>query len=100
MADVTITFSMKLKPEAAGAVKGALPDMIKDTAKRPGFRRISIVENKEDPNELLFVEVWESEKAYNDYIAWRTDRGDMDQVAATLAAPPVARIWPKVVAAI
>ena len=100
MADVTITFSMKLKPEAAGAVKGGLPEMIKDTAKRPGFRRISIVESKDDPNEIMLIEVWESEKAYNDYIAWRTDRGDMDQVAGALSAPPVMRVWPKVIAAI
>jgi hypothetical protein len=49
---------------------------------------------------VLFVERWETEQAYGDYIAWRTERGDMDGFAASLNAPPVMTVWPATVAAI
>jgi len=99
MSGVTITLGMNLKPEAVDGFCNALPEMIKDTAKRPGFQAIRIVRHKDDPNRVLFVETWESEQAYNDYITWRTERGDMDGFAQILQEPPKMDVWPAVVAA-
>lgn len=94
MSEVIVTMNMKLKPEAADGFCGVLPEMIKDTAKRPGFVDIQIVRHKDDPNNVLFVERWATEQHYHDYIAWRTERGDMDGVAAVLADAPKLDFWP------
>lgn len=98
MAGVKVTFTVKVVPEAVDAFCGALPAMIKDTAQRPGFRDICIVRHATDAGTVMFIETWDSEQAYHDYIAWRTERGDMDGMAAILAGPPQLDLWPITVA--
>ena len=94
MGEIVVTLNVKLKPEAAEGFCGLLPEMIKDTAQRPGFVGIQIVRHKDDPNEVLFIERWASEQTYYDYIAWRTERGDMDGAAAVLAEEAKLDFWP------
>lgn len=98
MDGVKVTFTVKVQPEAIDGFCGALPEMIKETAKRPGFRDICIVRHATEPT-VMFIETWDSEQAYQDYIAWRTERGDMDGMAAILAGPPQLDFWPVTVAA-
>ena len=97
MSEVMVTLDLDVKPEVIDAMCAGLPEMIKDTAKRPGFVEIRIV-RLPGTNRVLFVERWASEQAYNDYIAWRTERGDMDGFAAGLNSPPQMTIWPVTVA--
>ena len=94
MSGVKVTLAVKLKPEAADAFCAALPEMIKDTAKRPGFRDICIVRHATDTGRVMFVETWDSEQAYHDYIAWRTERGEMDGMASIVTEPPQLDFWP------
>ena len=98
MSDVMVTLDLDVKPEVIEAMCAGLPDMIKDTAQRPGFIEIRIV-RLPGTNRVLFVERWASEQAYNDYIAWRTERGDMDGFADGLNSPPSITIWPVTVVA-
>ena len=95
---IDITFRFKLKPDIADAYCAGLPEILEDTAKRPGFEAIKVVRNKEDPTVVLMIERWESEQAYQDYIAWRTERGDIAGFIAVLDGEPELAIWPAVVA--
>ena len=95
---VTITVELTFKPEATDAFCGGLPDMLKETAKQHGFRSIQVLRNKENRNQVLFVESWDSEEAYSKYIAWRTERGDMEAMGPLVAEPPKFGVWPTVVA--
>ncbi|HQS95915.1 MAG: hypothetical protein B7X90_04550 [Novosphingobium sp. 17-62-19] len=97
MSGVKVTFTLKLKPEAIDGFCGALPEMIKETAKRPGFQDLQIVRHGTEPM-VIFIETWDTEQAYHDYIAWRTERGEMDGMAAVLAGPPQLDFWPILVA--
>ncbi|MDM8010929.1 MAG: antibiotic biosynthesis monooxygenase [Parasphingorhabdus sp.] len=99
MSGVKITFALKLIPEAVDAFCSALPETVKDTAKRPGFRDLCVVRHATDPSRLMFIETWDSEQSYHDYIAWRTERGEMDGMSAILAEPPQLDVWPILVAA-
>ena len=92
---VTITLELTLKSEAADAFCAGLPDAIKETAAFPGFGSIRIVR---DQNRVLFIETWDSEAAYDAYIAWRSSTGMMDAMAGLLAAPPQKGVWPTLVA--
>ena len=96
---VVVTFTVTLKPEAVEPFCGGLSEMLKDTAQRPGFRDIRVVRHKDNPNQVMLIEHWENEKAYQDYIAWRTERGDMDSIGQILSAPPRVDVWPNIVAA-
>lgn len=97
MSEVMVTLDLDVKPEVIEPMCAGLPEMIKDTAKRPGFIEIRIV-RLPGTNRVLFVERWASEQAYHDYIAWRTERGDMDGFAEGLASPPQMTVWPVTVA--
>ena len=94
MSGVKVTFSVRLKPEAVDGFCAALPEMVKDTAKRPGFQDLEVVRNGADPCRVLFVETWDSEQAYHDYITWRTERGEMDGMASIVTEPPQLDFWP------
>jgi heme-degrading monooxygenase HmoA len=94
---VTITVLLNLKPEATAIFCAALPEMLKDTRNFPGFRSIRVLKNKADANQLIFIEEWDSEEDYGAYIAWRTERGDMDSSAGAHATPPRIDVWPTVV---
>ena len=95
---VDITFRFKLKPDLADAYCASLPQILEDTARRPGFEAIKVVRNKEEPTRVLMIERWESEQAYHDYIAWRTERGDIAAFTAVLDGEPTLEVWPAVVA--
>jgi quinol monooxygenase YgiN len=95
---VTITLVMDLKPETAAGFCAGLPEMLKDTKKFPGFRNIRILKNKANANQIIFIEEWNSEEDYGKYIAWRTERGDMNAMGTLLAGPPKMEVWPELVA--
>ena len=40
---------------------------------------------------VIFVEHWEDQSKYEKYLAWRTESGVMDKLAAMLDAPPIIR---------
>lgn len=98
MDGVKVTLKVKLRPDAVDGFCASLPEMLKDTAKRPGFRDISVVRHGSEPGTVMFIETWDTEQAYHDYIAWRTERGEMEGMASILTEPPQLDIWPITVA--
>lgn len=97
MAGVKVTMSVTLRPNAVDGFCGALPEMIRDTAKRPGFHDICIVRHATEPK-VMFIETWDSEQDYHNYIAWRTERGEMEGMTTIVTEPPQLEFWPVVVA--
>ena len=93
---VTVTFELRMKPEALAGFLEALPGMLKETATFEGFRSIRIVQNKDDPTRVLFVELWDSEEAYGKYIAFRTQRGDMENLGQLVNSTEM-NMWPTLV---
>jgi heme-degrading monooxygenase HmoA len=55
------------------------------------------VQHRDDPTRVLLVELWATEEAYRNYIAWRTERGDMDAIGR-LAHSTAVNVWPHLVA--
>jgi quinol monooxygenase YgiN len=95
---VTITLVLTLKPEAVAPFTKGLREMLGETKSFPGCVGIRVLQNKTDPNQLIFIEEWKSEEDYGKYVAWRTGRGDLDTMANALAAPPKMDVWPTLVA--
>ena len=68
---VTITFEMKLKPEAAAMFPQMGPQILASPSEFPGFRSLRIVQHKDDPTRIMFIEKWDREEDYKAYIAER-----------------------------
>ena len=53
-----------------------------------GCTSVDALQNSDDADNVLVVEVWDSREQYEEYLAWRRERGDSDQLAQALAEPP------------
>ncbi len=95
---VDITFRFKLKSEIADQYCSDLPPILVDTAAREGFESIRVVRSNDDPSHILMIERWRTLEDYENYIAWRTGRGDLDDFIAQLDGEPVLEVWPSLVA--
>ena len=58
-----------------------------------GCNSITIHQNQENPNNLVFVENWNSKEQHEKYMAWRTERGDIEKMVGRLSGPPSVRYF-------
>ena len=93
---VTVTLEFIFNPGICDGFCATLPEMLKDTATRPGFRNIRVVRHKDDADRVLLIEQWDSEKHYQDYVAWRTERGDMAKMGPAVKSVQT-NFWPQFV---
>lgn len=95
--DVTVTVDILLKPEAAEGFSRMGGEGLQATRDFPGCREVRIIRHNDDSSRFLFVERWENEEAYRNYIAWRTERGEFQGLQA-MAVRIETNIWPEVIA--
>ena len=93
--NVTVTMELTLKAEAVEPFRAQVGDALVDTRSFPGFVDLSIHFHADDPNRILFLEEWKSRADYEAYVAFRTETGMMDVMAAMLVQPPRIDIWDK-----
>lgn len=84
---VRVTLELHLRPDAVDLVIQGLEDQLRDTRGFDGCEEISVVRSQDDPNTLLVLELWATRAHHEAYVRWRTDRGDMDGIAALSTAP-------------
>jgi heme-degrading monooxygenase HmoA len=95
--EVMVTLDITLKPEAAEGFARTGNAGLAAARAFPGFREVRIIRHKDDPCRFLFVQRWESEAAYDAYIAWRAERGEYQGLQA-VATSVETHIWPQTVA--
>ena len=93
---VTITFEMKLKPEAAAMFPQMGPQILASPSEFPGFQSLRIVQHKDDPTRIMFIEKWDCEEDYKAYIAERTKGGQMGQLGQIVENTQT-NVWPTVI---
>ncbi|HIF51363.1 MAG TPA: antibiotic biosynthesis monooxygenase [Thiotrichaceae bacterium] len=79
---------LTVKPEARSTLLSILETMLPETRDYEGCIKLECHVNQENDCELVLVEYWETAEHHQKYAAWRTETGDMDKIAATLAEPP------------
>lgn len=94
--DVVVTMDITLRPEVASHFERMDPAALDETRKFPGCRGVQIVLHKEDTGRFLFIERWQSEQDYRNYIAWRSESGHFQQLQAMSTAMKV-DVWPQTV---
>jgi len=97
--DLVVTMDITLTPEAGPHFARMDPAGLEGTRNFAGCRGVQIVMHKDDAHRFLFVERWESEQAYRDYIAWRSESGEFQALQAMATSLKV-DVWPQTIAAI
>lgn len=98
-ADILVTMDLTLNPEAGPGFASMDPKGLEGTRNFPGCRGVQIVLHKDDAHRFLFVERWESEEAYRNYIAWRRESGEF-QALESMATSIKIDIWPRTIIAV
>lgn len=85
---IVMAVTLKVKPETYDGFVAGLGEMLAETRTRPGCLGLCLAGNPADSSVLLY-ERWDSIEDQQRYIAWRTERGEMDGMAAVLREEPV-----------
>ena len=83
-----VILEIKVKPESVDAARAWFRSVLPDTRAYAGFVTLHITQNQDDPTDLMIVEQWDTRAAYEKYLAWRGERGDMNALGAMLAGEP------------
>ena len=90
---VIITVNWILKPELVDKFVATLEAMFQQTRLREGFRNIRLLRSGADLNNFILIEEWDTAQNFQDYVAWRTGRGEMEGFLAMVTAQPQVGIW-------
>ncbi len=80
----TVLLEIRAKKEHVDDVAGGFKDAFPDTRSFDGCIDLYATQNEDDPQNFVIVENWESRAKYEAYFAWRTERGDIDNMKAVL----------------
>ena len=96
---VSITFSLMVNPTVVKPFTDAArsSEFFTGIAAFDGFRSIRMVQHRDDPTRILFIQRWASESAYQAYYDWRDERGEIEGLRKVSVYFHI-DVWPTLVA--
>jgi len=89
-----VLFELEAKEGRVDDLKAMLREALPDTRAYPGCYDLSVFADP-DGKTLLLVEAWDSQEAYEGYLAWRANPGpgftSLDDLGPLLAGEPTPR---------
>jgi len=92
---VLVLLEVSLKPENVKDFTDFMKNEVHHTRGFDGCNEVTLHKNQDDPTDLVIVEDWDSRQQYEKYLAWRTERGDMEKLAPFFAGEPSIRYYDK-----
>lgn len=89
----TVILEIRVKSENVDNMGEGFKGLFPDTRSYDGCIDIYATQNQDDPQNFVIVETWETRPKYEAYLAWRTERGDMDNMATLLEGEPSIRFF-------
>ena len=93
---VLVLLQFNAKPENAGDITKYMKEALPDTRGFDGCNSISVHSDQDNSNNMVIVEDWDSREHYEKYLAWRTERGDMERMGGWLVGEPTIRYYQNV----
>ncbi len=90
---VLVLVEFNVKPGHAGDVANLVKELLPDTRGFDGCNGLTLHRNQDDSNNMVFVEDWDSRQHYEKYLAWRTERGDLEKLLGWLVGEPSFRYF-------
>ena len=90
---ILVILELNAKPGQAQEITTFLRDELFHTRGFDGCNSITIHENQDDPNNLVFIENWDTKGQHEKYQGWRTERGDIDKLVGWIDGPPSVRYF-------
>ena len=84
---VTVMLTLKAKDDMFEQLEGTMKAILPDTAARDGAELISAASDAKSKTVVVY-ELWDRIESQQAYMAWRTERGDIDKLVSLLREPP------------
>jgi quinol monooxygenase YgiN len=88
-----VLLEVAVQPGKLDEAKTMLAGMLPTTRSYTGCKSLIATNNIGDPNSICLVEQWESQAAYETYLAWRKTTPEMAAISALFAGPPTIRFF-------
>ena len=85
---VDIILNLQVSAENREELLSVFTAILPDTRAYKGCQSVVVTSNEDDLHNIVLLEKWDSRAEYEGYLAWRTERGDMEKLAALLSEPP------------
>jgi len=82
-----VLLEVKIKDDCHDKLKAKFAEVLPDTRSFDGCIYIYLTKDQDDPSKLVIVELWQSRQHYEKYLAWRTERGDMEVLGEMMEEP-------------
>lgn len=95
---INILTEFKVKRGRENEVIALLRQLLPESKKhaKDVVEEISIRQNQDDPTDIVSAQRWQSRKAYEDYLKWRTDNGYTARFEDMLEKPLTIRFFNEV----
>ncbi|MGB0237369.1 MAG: putative quinol monooxygenase [Cycloclasticus sp.] len=85
---VDIILDLHVNPENREELLSFFSSILPDTRAYKGCQNITVTSNEDNLHNIVILEKWNQRSDYENYMAWRTERGDIEKIASLLASPP------------
>lgn len=85
---IEVILDLQTSSEQREELINTLASILPDTRAYKGCQSIIATSNEDNPLNIVLLEKWDSRADHESYIAWRTERGDLEKLGALLTAPP------------
>lgn len=82
-----VLLEVKIKDGCHDELRAKFVELLPDTRGFDGCIYIYLTKDQDDPSKIIIVELWESRQHYEKYLAWRTERGDMEILGEMMEEP-------------
>lgn len=93
---VIITLEVTAKAGQEDALRTLFNETLPDTRKFEGCISVEAHSENSHPGNIFLFEEWASNSAYEKYLAWRGERGDLDKLMDLIQGEPVIRFFDRI----
>jgi quinol monooxygenase YgiN len=85
---VNVILEVQSKPESIDELKSTFKKILPDTRNYDGCISVEVIENQDDPLNIILLEVWVSREHQENYFQWRVETGAVEALGTMLSQPP------------
>jgi quinol monooxygenase YgiN len=90
---MAVTVTIRLLAKDPYITLGVLTQALPITRTYEGNHYSHTHVNQDKPNEIILIQGWESKEHQQNYISWRQETGDLQQLVNTLVEAPAVTFW-------
>ncbi|SHJ56603.1 MULTISPECIES: putative quinol monooxygenase [Cycloclasticus] len=91
MMSINVILDLQVSTENREKLLNTFEAILPDTRAFKGCQEIVVTSNDDDPLNIVVLEKWDSREDHKSYMAWRSERGDLEKLGTLLTAPPTTK---------